>query len=92
VSSPDTETLAENFAAEGRDELITRLRDAYTKALGTHSDLVNFDSASVEAMVQRAVAEADGLQWRRAIAGVASRDLGIDLGSALVHPAVGPTS
>jgi hypothetical protein len=88
VSSLDTETLAEGFAAEGRDELIGRFREAYAKALGTHADLVSFDSERVEAMVQHSAAEADGLQWRRALAGVAARELGIDLGSALTHPAV----
>jgi hypothetical protein len=88
VNSVDTETLAEGFAAEGREELIVRFREAYAKALGTHSDLVSFDSERIEAMVQRSAAEADGLQWRRALAGVAARELGIDLGSALTHPAV----
>ena len=88
MSSLDTEALAEGLAAQGREELIDRFREAYAKALGTHSDLVSFDSERVEAMVQRSAEEADGLQWRRALAGVAARELGIDLGPALTHPAV----
>src|SRR5437763_12571878 len=39
-------------------------------------------------MVQRAADHADGLQWRRALASVATQELGIGLGEALGHPAV----
>jgi hypothetical protein len=39
-------------------------------------------------MVQRAADRADGLQWRRALASVATDELGIGLGEALGHPAV----
>ena len=88
MSATDNETLAENFAAEGRAELLKRFRDAYAKAAGAHADYVSFDADKLESMVQRSVSEADGLQWRRALAGVAARELGIELGLALTHPAV----
>jgi hypothetical protein len=39
-------------------------------------------------MVQRAADRADGLQWRRALASVATEELGIGLGEALGHPVV----
>ncbi|WP_249011330.1 hypothetical protein [Conexibacter sp. DBS9H8] len=88
MSERDLDTLAESYAAAGREELLARFRNAYAHALGTQGDLVSFDAERIEAMVERSAAEADGLQWRRALAGVAARDLGIDLGSALTHPAV----
>ncbi len=88
MSSTDTETLAEGFAAQAREELVARFREAYANALGTHSDLVSFDGERIEAMVQRSAADADGLQWRRALAAVAAPTLGIELGAALTHPAV----
>jgi hypothetical protein len=88
VSERDLDALAETYAAAGREELLERFRAAYARALGSQADLVNFDAERVDAMVERSAAEADGLQWRRALAGVAARDLGIDLGSALTHPAV----
>jgi hypothetical protein len=39
-------------------------------------------------MVQAAAERADGLQWRRALAGVAVDELNISLGEAIHHPAV----
>ncbi|HET9073164.1 MAG TPA: hypothetical protein VFN48_01165, partial [Solirubrobacteraceae bacterium] len=88
MTPAEVEATAENLAARGRDELTARFREAYAKALGAHADLVSFDAERVEAMIQRSAAEADGLQWRRALAGVAARELDISLASALTHPAV----
>jgi hypothetical protein len=88
VSATDNESLAEAFATEGREELLARFRTAYAKAAGTQADYVSFDADTIESLIQRSVAEADGVQWRRALAGVAARGLGIDLGAALIHPAV----
>jgi hypothetical protein len=89
MSSQDTESLAETFAARGREELVSRFRDAYAKAAGTHADFVSLDPERIEAMVQRSASEADGLQWRRALAGVAARELNIELGTPWSS---GPTS
>jgi hypothetical protein len=38
--------------------------------------------------VQSAAEHADGLQWRRALAGVAAEELGVSITEALTHPAV----
>ena len=38
--------------------------------------------------MQIAAERADGLQWRRALAGVAAEELGVSVTEALSHPAV----
>jgi hypothetical protein len=88
---PVTDTLeptAQRIAARGRDELIARLRPAFEEAARAHADVLELDDAQLEKMIQRAADRADGLQWRRALAAVASHELGISLGEALSHPAV----
>ncbi len=86
-----TETLehtARRIAERGREELVARLRPAYQEAASAHADVLELDADQLEQMVQSAVDRADGLQWRRALAAVASDELGIGLGEALAHPAV----
>src|SRR5689334_43239 len=86
-----TETLdhtARRIAERGREELVARLRPAYQEAASAHADVLELDDDQLEQMVQSAVDRADGLQWRRALAAVASDELGIGLGEALAHPAV----
>ena len=81
-------TLADRIANRGRDALVERLRKAYADAAASHADIVSLDSERIEALVQSAVDRADGLQWRRALASVASEELGVGLAEALTHPAV----
>ncbi len=86
-----TETLehtARRIAERGREALLARLRPAFTEAARAHSDVLSLDGDQLEQMVQRAADRADGLQWRRALADVATEELGISLGEALSHPAV----
>jgi hypothetical protein len=86
-----TETLehtARRIAERGRDALVARLRPAFAEAASAHADVLQLDDDQLEQMVQRAADRADGLQWRRALAGVATEQLGISLGEALSHPAV----
>ncbi len=82
------EALAGRFAAKGRDALTARLRAAYRQAAEAQSDLVVVDEQRIEQLVEKATERADGLQWRRALADVASAELEIDFGDALSHPAV----
>jgi hypothetical protein len=82
------EQVAQRIAERGRGALLERLRPAFEEAAATHSDLIELDSDELEQMVQRAADRADGLQWRRALASVATEELGIGLGDALGHPAV----
>lgn len=82
------ETLAERIADRGRDALVERLRTAYGDAAAAHADLISLDDERIEAMVQGAADRADGLQWRRALAGIAADELGIAVSEALSHPAV----
>ena len=84
----DVETQAERIAARGRDALVERMRTAYSDAAAAHADLISLDSERIEEMVQSAVGRADGLQWRRALARVASDELGLSVPEALSHPAV----
>jgi hypothetical protein len=81
-------TLADLIASRGRDALVERLRKAYADAAAAHSDIVSLDAPRIESLVQAAADRADGLQWRRALAEVASQELGVSLAEALTHPAV----
>jgi hypothetical protein len=86
-----TDTLelsAKRIAERGRDELLSKLRPAFAEAANAHADVLKLDADQLEQMVQRAADRADGLQWRRALASVATEELGIGLGEALGHPAV----
>jgi hypothetical protein len=83
-----SEQTAEQIAARGREALIARLRPAFEEAAAAHSDVLQLGPEQIETMVQRAADRADGLQWRRALASVATEELGISLGEALSHPAV----
>jgi hypothetical protein len=79
---------ARRIAERGREVLIERLRGAFAEAAAAHADVLDSDPEKLERMVQRAADRADGLQWRRALASVATEELGIGLGEALSHPAV----
>jgi hypothetical protein len=83
-----TEDEARRIADRGREALLERLRPAFKQAAAAHADVIQLDDDRVEEMVQNAADRADGLQWRRALAGVAVDELGISLGEALGHPAV----
>ena len=87
MSEPD-EQLAQRIADRGREALLERLRPAFAAAAAAHADVIQLDEERIEQMVQRAADRADGLQWRRALAGVAVDELGIGLAEALGHPAV----
>lgn len=82
------EETAARIAERGRETLLLRLRPAFKEAASAHADVLSLDDEQLEQMVQRAVDRADGLQWRRALATVATEELGIGLGEALGHPAV----
>jgi hypothetical protein len=84
----ELEQTAQQIADRGREALIERLRPAFRDAASQHSDVLELNDEQLEQMVQRAADRADGLQWRRALASVATDQLGIGLGEALTHPAV----
>ena len=84
----DVETLAQRIAARGRDALVERLRVAYSDAAAVHADIISLDDERIETLVQSAANRADGLQWRRALAGVAAEELDVTIPEALSHPAV----
>jgi hypothetical protein len=82
------EDSAQRIAKKGREALLDRLRGAFEEAKAAHSDVLELGEEKLERMVQAAADRADGLQWRRALASVATEELGIGLGEALGHPAV----
>lgn len=86
--SEEVEETAQRIAGQGRDALLERLRPAFRDAAAAHADVITLSDEQIEAMVQNAADRADGLQWRRALAGVAVQELGIKLSEALDHPAV----
>jgi hypothetical protein len=86
--SETLEHTARRIADQGREALLARLRPAFKEAAEAHRDALPLDDEQLEQMVQRAADRADGLQWRRALASVATEQLGIGLGEALGHPAV----
>jgi hypothetical protein len=88
VTTETLEHTARRIAEQGRDALLARLRPAFEQAAATHGEGLDLDDEQLERMVQRAADRADGLQWRRALAQVATEQLGIGLGEALGHPAV----
>jgi hypothetical protein len=82
------EQTAQGIADRGREALVDHLRPAFDRAAELHGGVMTLNAEQRERMVQHAVAHADGVQWRRALAEVASRELGIDLVEAMSHPAV----
>ncbi len=86
--SAELDTTARRIAEQGEDALIARLRAAFEEAAAAHSEALVLEGEQLERMVRGAVQRADGLQWRRALAAVATDELGIGLGEALTHPAV----
>ncbi len=88
TSSLELESTAAAIAEHGRDALVERLRRAYSEAAAAHADILQLDAERIDAMVQRAVQRADGLQWRRAMASAGASQLGISVAQALTHPAV----
>jgi hypothetical protein len=82
------EHTAHRIAEQGRGSLVDYLRPAFQRTAAAHALVVELDAEQLERMVQSAADRADGLLWRRALAGVATQELGISLGEALGHPAV----
>jgi hypothetical protein len=85
---PSVDDLSQRIAARGRVALVDRLRTAYRDAASTHADIVSLDENRLEALIQNAADHADGLQWRRALAGLVAEELGVSVAEALSHPAV----
>jgi len=86
--SDTVQHTARRIAERGRPALLEFLRPAFRQTAADHTDVVELGADQLEQMVQEAADRADGLLWRRALAGVATEELGISLGEALRHPAV----
>jgi hypothetical protein len=88
VTTDFSESDAQRLADRGRDALIERLRPAFYETAREHADILKLDDEQIEDMIQRAADRADGLQWRRALAALATEELGLSLGEALSSPVV----
>jgi hypothetical protein len=82
------ELAARRIAARGREAVVERLRAAFAHTLASRGDQVAIAPDQLEELVQAAADRADGVVWRRALAGVAVDELGLSLAEAVDHPAV----
>lgn len=86
--SAEEEELAQRLLARGRECLLERLRPAFEQAAEPYGSELALDPETLEQLVQGAAERADGALWRRSLAAAARDELGIELGEALLHPAV----
>jgi hypothetical protein len=84
----ESEPSAERIAEQARVDLHARLRAAFEAQLAVHPLSVAITEAQLEAAIDTAAARADGVLWRRCLAGAAARSLGIDLAEAVSRPEV----
>jgi hypothetical protein len=82
------EQTAQRIAEQGRGSLADYVRPAFQRTAAAHASVVEVDAEQLERMVQESADRADGLLWRRALAGLAVDELGISLAEALDHPVV----
>jgi hypothetical protein len=84
--SDDTAQKAQRIAARGPEALVELLRPAYERQAARRS--IVLEPSQLESLIAQSVIRADGVLWRRALAGLAVEELGIDLSEAVDHPAV----
>ena len=81
-------TCTELIAERGREALRARLRAAFEHQLATRPLAVAPGEGQLDELVVAAARRADGVLWRRCLAGAAVDALGIGLAEAVSHPAV----
>jgi hypothetical protein len=74
------------IADAGRWEVVARLRDALSRQAAAAG--IALDPEELDRQATEGVVDADGVLWRRALAGAAVAELGLGLGEAVSHPAV----
>jgi hypothetical protein len=74
------------IADAGREDVVARLRDALSRQAAAAG--IPLDPDELDRQATEAVVHADGVLWRRALAGAAVAELGLGLGEAVGHPAV----
>jgi hypothetical protein len=82
----DLDECVQRIAEAGRQDVVARLHDALIGQATAAGMTLAPDE--LDRLATDAVAHADGVLWRRALAGAASDRLGISLGEAIDHPAV----
>jgi hypothetical protein len=86
MTDGDPDGAVRRIAESGRQDVVARLRDALSReaaGAGLSLDADELDRQAAEALVH-----ADGVLWRRALAGAAGAELGLGLAEAVSHPAV----
>jgi hypothetical protein len=84
----EQEQLAELLAERGREEMLGRLRPAFEQAAAPYAEALGLDEKALDEMARGAAERADAAFWRRSLAAAAQAELGLELGEALIHPAV----
>lgn len=86
MSDDGLDEAVRRIAEAGHRDVVARLRDALEREAGAAGVSLAADDLDREAAT--AVALADAVLWRRALAGAAGAELGISLNEAVYHPAV----
>jgi hypothetical protein len=82
----DLDESARRIAEAGRRDVVARLRDALGRQAAAAGIVLTPEE--VDRQAAAAVVHADGVLWRRALAGAAGAQLGVALREAVNHPAV----
>jgi hypothetical protein len=86
MTDDELDGAVRRIADAGRRDVVARLRDALARQ--AESAGIALDSEELDRRAGEAVIYADGILWRRALAGAAGAELGLGLGEAVGHPAV----
>lgn len=78
--------VVRRIAEAGRSDVVVRLRDALASQAAAAGVVLSEEELDREAAT--AVLLADGILWRRALAGAGAAELGLRLDEAVRHPAV----
>ncbi len=86
MTGEDLNGAVQRIADAGRRDVVARLRDALGRQAAAAG--LSLDPDELNRNAAEAVVHADGVLWRRALAGAAGAEFGIGLGQAVRHPAV----
>ena len=72
----------------GRQRMLARLREAFTRQISADTELGDVDPAVLDRMVSEAGDRAGASLWRISLAEAAADEFGLSVSDALAHPAV----
>jgi hypothetical protein len=86
MSADGLEGAVGRITEAGRRDVVARLRNALARQAAASG--ITLSDEELDEQAAEAIAYADGVLWRRALAGAAVPELGLSLGEAVGHPAV----